>query len=49
MLVTVLAMKKFASVMKAVRVMKFGGPEQLKVVCDVPIPRPTPTQVNTHD
>lgn len=33
------------SVMRAVRVLQYGGPEQLQLLQDVPIPKPSPTQV----
>ena len=32
-------------VMKAVRVMEYGGPEKLKILTDVPIPQPSSSQV----
>ena len=32
-------------VMRAIRVSQFGGPEVLKIVTDVPVPRPQDKQV----
>ena len=37
------------SVMKAIRVNQFGGPEVLKLATDVPLPKPQAGQVGRRD